>query len=831
MAQPSRAEIDILLKARDELSSTLQKVQGELHNFQTQAEKANIKASALGTSLGYAGVQALSAFAGGVRDAIVSTIEFSSQLEQASLSFGTMLGSAELAEKTLQQLKDFAKTTPFEFPELLEASKRLMAYGTSAEDLIPTMTILGNIVAGVGKEKLPQLILAFGQVQAATKLTGAELRQFTEAGVPMLELLSKTMGKPVKAIQELVSEGKVGFKQVRDALASTSEEGGKFAGLMQKQAATFGGAMSNIKDSLRFAIADGFKPFFDILRAGALAIAAFLETDDFKTFAANVATAMQSAGAAIVTTGTFLFNLGRVIASNEPLVKGLAIAVAAYLTPAIWGAVAGTVAFIAPIVGAGIVLGTLAAAIAVVIDHWSLFEQAGAVIKRLFGDLVRTISGIVGPAFSALGSVVGMVVGWIQDRIADLVDTVGPLAEKLGMKLTGVNRAAIGMMPDIAGAFSGIAALAEQTVDSTGHVIGGLVDLAKQETATLGNVIAIGMDKLRQPIEMAGVEIKETAVKFSDASTAMGNAFEDVGEKAKGAAKKIKEVVEATQESILQAINAKHAYDEWREGMKALLAEGQIEAVAQEFINLGKTTQEAVQEILRMQDELDKTAREAMRDAEEAARKLNEELTELSRSSFEAGRQAEYLGATLKYQSDQYLISIGKEIDALEAKHAAILAVAEGQAAANRDIRQMEVSRENLANSVSQEAYSRVNRSIQQYQYELGFQLASQGFQGDALDEERSRLTDLWIAAQGGMTAMMQAAMPGYAHGGVVPGAMGAPQLAVVHGGETITPPGGAGITIQITGPIYGMDDFARQVEDAVTMAARRGGLAYFARA
>lgn len=116
-------------------------------------------------------------------------IEAGAGFEQTQIAFETMLGSAELAQKTLSDLSQFAAKTPFELGQLESASKQLLAYGTSAEDLIPTLKMLGDITAGVGMDKLPQLILAFGQVKAATKLTGAELRQFTEAGVPLLEAL------------------------------------------------------------------------------------------------------------------------------------------------------------------------------------------------------------------------------------------------------------------------------------------------------------------------------------------------------------------------------------------------------------------------------------------------------------------------------------------------------------------------------------------------------------------------------------------------------------------------------------------------------------------
>jgi len=116
-------------------------------------------------------------------------IDVSSTMEQSRIAFETMLGSADLAGKKLKELSDFAVKTPFDLPQVIEGAKRLLAYNVEAEKLIPTFKMLGDIASGVGREKLPQLILAFGQVKAATKLTGAELRQFSEAGVPLLQAL------------------------------------------------------------------------------------------------------------------------------------------------------------------------------------------------------------------------------------------------------------------------------------------------------------------------------------------------------------------------------------------------------------------------------------------------------------------------------------------------------------------------------------------------------------------------------------------------------------------------------------------------------------------
>jgi tape measure domain-containing protein len=135
------------------------------------------------------GALAASGFLASVGLMAKGMIDVTSNMEQWRIAFETMLGSSDLAGKKLKELSDFAIKTPFDLPQVVEGAKRLLAYNVEADKLIPTFKMLGDIAAGVGKEKLPNLILAFGQVKAATKLTGMELRQFSEAGVPLLQAL------------------------------------------------------------------------------------------------------------------------------------------------------------------------------------------------------------------------------------------------------------------------------------------------------------------------------------------------------------------------------------------------------------------------------------------------------------------------------------------------------------------------------------------------------------------------------------------------------------------------------------------------------------------
>lgn len=185
-----------------------------------------------------------------------SSIDLASGLEQTKVAFTTMTGSARIADAFIREMTQFAKTTPFEIWQIETASKQLLAFGIEVQNVLPTMKMLWDVASGVWMDKLPQLILAFGQVSAATKLTGNELRQFTEAWVPLLEELSKTMWKSVPEIQKMVSEWKVGFPQVEAAFKSLTWEGWRFFNLMENQSKTFWGMVSNFRDTLTIMLRD-----------------------------------------------------------------------------------------------------------------------------------------------------------------------------------------------------------------------------------------------------------------------------------------------------------------------------------------------------------------------------------------------------------------------------------------------------------------------------------------------------------------------------------------------------------------------------------------------
>lgn len=199
-------------------------------------------------------------------------LQTASGMEQAKISFTTMLGSAQKADGFLQNLGKFAATTPFEFPELQTAASSLISAGVNADKVIPIMTSLGNATSGMGTgaEGVKRATVALQQMNAAGKITGEDLNQLRDAGIPVYDLLAAATGKSKEEVAGLAAAGKLGRKEL-DQLMGALESGKgleRFAGLMDAQSRSLSGLASTFKDTLNQGLATAVQPLIPLLKDG-----------------------------------------------------------------------------------------------------------------------------------------------------------------------------------------------------------------------------------------------------------------------------------------------------------------------------------------------------------------------------------------------------------------------------------------------------------------------------------------------------------------------------------------------------------------------------------
>lgn len=181
------------------------------------------------------------------------------ELQQKSLQ--VLLQNKDEADKLWQQTVDLAVKSPFRVGELVSYTRQLAAYRIETGKLFDTTKRLADVSAGLGVD-MSRLILAYGQVRAANYLRGTELRQFTEAGIPMLDELAKRFteleGRMVSAgdVFERISKRMVSFKDVEAVFRSMTDAGGTFYMMQEKQSETLKGMISNLHDTIDLMLND-----------------------------------------------------------------------------------------------------------------------------------------------------------------------------------------------------------------------------------------------------------------------------------------------------------------------------------------------------------------------------------------------------------------------------------------------------------------------------------------------------------------------------------------------------------------------------------------------
>ena len=238
--------------AQDRLTNSQVRSVGAIKQQNSEYSKQTTYIQRLIQRLGiYTGIYAV---AGMIRDIRETTAEF--ELQEVAL--GAIIQDAHEAQVLFSQIKAAAVESPYQIKELVDYTKQLAAYGFEQNELFETTMRLADISAGLGAD-MSRIILAVGQVSAATVLKGTELRQFTELGIPMVELLAEKFtqlrGEVVTTgeVFEMISDKAVSFKMVEEILNDLTSAGGMFYDMQRKQAETLAGQWSNLKDSIAIA--------------------------------------------------------------------------------------------------------------------------------------------------------------------------------------------------------------------------------------------------------------------------------------------------------------------------------------------------------------------------------------------------------------------------------------------------------------------------------------------------------------------------------------------------------------------------------------------------
>lgn len=439
----------------------------------------------------------------------VYAVKAGGELENVRVAMTNLLGSAEKAESFIKELQNFAASTPFEFNDVTKASQKFLAFGFTAEQIIPTLTAVGDAAAGVGagQDGVDRLTLALGQIAAKGKLASEEMMQLTELGIPAWQMLAEKLGTDVAGAQDMVTKRMVDSKMALDALVGGMEN--NYGGMMEQQSGTILGTWSNLMDGLGQTAS----------QAG-LQIA---EALDLTTVFSSMGDWLSDFAAAIGESG-----ISGAIASCVPPEAQLAVvafgtALTAVAIPAIYAAGAAAVAMMAPFVAA---IGAAVAAFAPLIAAitavttalyacWQSGVTVGDVLELMgvesetlssawvkvqsafssFGGLVISVIGLMKPALTGFGAVVALVGTGVLKAIGGIINVFALLVSGVASAIDAVCSVLNSMAEYVASVMDSVGAVFSNMADSVlpawaSKGLGTISNFVNNAVSWLGGLIA-----------------------------------------------------------------------------------------------------------------------------------------------------------------------------------------------------------------------------------------------------------------------------------------------------------------------------------------------------
>lgn len=245
-----------------------------IENFNAGLQQIDKKSKGLGNSLQVALGNIISNLAqtavSGLKEIAKAGVSYNAEIEKYQTALTTLTGSAEEANRIIEQIKKDAASTPFDVSGLVQANQLLISAGVSSESARDDILALGNAISatGGGNEELSRMAVNLQQIKNVGKASALDIKQFAYAGIDVYGLLADATGKT----REEVTKMEVTYEDLTKALKVASQEGGRYAGAMETQSKTLNGQISNLKDNLDQFIGKAMNPLFELLKDDILPI-------------------------------------------------------------------------------------------------------------------------------------------------------------------------------------------------------------------------------------------------------------------------------------------------------------------------------------------------------------------------------------------------------------------------------------------------------------------------------------------------------------------------------------------------------------------------------
>ena len=418
-------------------------------------------------------------------------VNYNAQLQKYQTALKTLTGSTEEAERIMNQIKEDAKTTPFDVAGLTQANQLLISTGLSGDESRETILALGDAIAatGGGDEELSRMAVNLQQIKNVGKAAAVDIKQFAYAGIDIYGLLADYLG----ITKEEAAKMTVTWEDLNGALINASKEGGKYFGAMAEQSETFNGAFSNAMDSFNQTVGSLTESLMPTITKIIQKITEWM--NKFNELDQGTKDIILKITLLVTAIGPILIILGKLISAG-----GVVFGVLSKISGAIAGLSAGTgtlSSVLTVLTGpVGIVIASITALIGVFTYLYNSNEQFRIKAQETWNNLVNLFQNTVMPVINNLKNLVSMiwnniifplinflvdnlkpafsfVFGFISEVVQNFGNTIGSIIKSV----TGIFK---GIIDFITGVFSGNWEKAWKGIrDIFENIVSGLANIIK----------------------------------------------------------------------------------------------------------------------------------------------------------------------------------------------------------------------------------------------------------------------------------------------------------------------------------------------------------------
>lgn len=467
--------------------------------------------------------QAISKVVDGFKELVGGAVDYQKSMEYYTTSFTVMTGSADKASETVKKLADIGATTPFDMPQLADATSLLMNFGFSADDAVDSMMMLGDISQG-NADKLNTIARAYGKMNSAQKVSLESINMMIDAGFNPLQEISEKTGESMQSLYDRVSKGKMSVDEITESMVRSTAEGGKYFQSMDAQSQTLDGRLSTLSDTVNSKLGEALQP---ILQKAADEWIPNITNAIDNMNVDSVVSAINDIISCVKNLFGFIMGNGDTIIS---LVAGIGTAMLTWnVASMINGVVTAVKAFQAANEGATVaqallngvmnanpimlVVTLLAGLVATIITLWNTnegFREAVTNVWNAFkdtvGNVITSVGGFIGNLISwfqalpgnigtFLGEVIGNVQNWASSMVSKAYEAGSNFVGKVVSFISGLPSAVWNWLSN---ALSNVGNFARQLAQSGANAASGLVNNIIDKVRSLpGQLYNWGVDMIQ----------------------------------------------------------------------------------------------------------------------------------------------------------------------------------------------------------------------------------------------------------------------------------------------------------------------------------------------